>query len=90
MASCRLLQALDLNLPFCLNNEAAQDFLIGKSGRRGEKKLARIFLELRTINHHSRISAKMPSTYKKDKPWDTDDIDKWKVSCHQGHWPVFC
>lgn len=20
---------------------------------------------------------KMPSTYKKDKPWDTDDIDKW-------------
>lgn len=22
----------------------------------------------------------MPSTYKKDKPWDTDDIDKWKVS----------
>jgi len=19
----------------------------------------------------------MPSTYKKDKPWDTDDIDKW-------------
>lgn len=23
-------------------------------------------------------SSKMPSTYKKDKPWDTDDIDKWK------------
>lgn len=22
----------------------------------------------------------MPSTHKKDKPWDTDDIDKWKVS----------
>ncbi|KAI9704724.1 MAG: ribosomal RNA assembly protein krr1 [Candelina mexicana] len=21
----------------------------------------------------------MPSTYKQDKPWDTDDIDKWKV-----------
>lgn len=21
----------------------------------------------------------MPSTYKKEKPWDTDDIDKWKV-----------
>ncbi|KAI1143031.1 eukaryotic type KH-domain (KH-domain type I) [Hypoxylon sp. FL0543] len=21
----------------------------------------------------------MPSTHKKDKPWDTDDIDKWKV-----------
>jgi hypothetical protein len=23
---------------------------------------------------------KMPSTHKRDKPWDTDDIDKWKVS----------
>jgi hypothetical protein len=22
----------------------------------------------------------MPSTHKKDKPWDTDDIDKWNVS----------
>jgi len=21
----------------------------------------------------------MPSTYKKDKPWDTEDIDKWKI-----------
>ncbi|EON66032.1 hypothetical protein W97_05275 [Coniosporium apollinis CBS 100218] len=21
----------------------------------------------------------MPSTYKKEKPWDTDDIDKWKI-----------
>lgn len=21
----------------------------------------------------------MPSTYKKEKPWDTDDIDKWNV-----------
>ncbi|KIX02203.1 uncharacterized protein Z518_08142 [Rhinocladiella mackenziei CBS 650.93] len=21
----------------------------------------------------------MPSTHKKDKPWDTDDIDKWKI-----------
>jgi hypothetical protein len=21
----------------------------------------------------------MPSTYDKEKPWDTDDIDKWKV-----------
>ncbi|RMX71989.1 hypothetical protein D0869_15073 [Hortaea werneckii] len=25
-----------------------------------------------------RNTATMPSTYKKDKPWDTDDIDKWK------------
>ncbi|KAJ9653290.1 ribosomal RNA assembly protein krr1 [Neophaeococcomyces mojaviensis] len=22
----------------------------------------------------------MPSTHKKDKPWDTDDIDKWKIN----------
>lgn len=21
----------------------------------------------------------MPSTHKKDKPWDTEDIDKWKI-----------
>jgi hypothetical protein len=21
----------------------------------------------------------MPSTYNKDKPWDTEDIDKWKI-----------
>jgi ribosomal RNA assembly protein len=21
----------------------------------------------------------MPSTHKRDKPWDTDDIDKWKI-----------
>jgi hypothetical protein len=24
-------------------------------------------------------NAAMPSTHKKEKPWDTDDIDKWKV-----------
>lgn len=24
-------------------------------------------------------NAIMPSTHKKEKPWDTDDIDKWKV-----------
>jgi hypothetical protein len=23
---------------------------------------------------------KMPSTHKREKPWDTDDIDKWKAS----------
>jgi hypothetical protein len=27
--------------------------------------------------------AKMPSTNNKDKPWDTDDIDKWKVGFEQ-------
>ena len=26
------------------------------------------------------LTFKMPSTYKKEKPWDTNDIDKWKVS----------
>lgn len=25
-------------------------------------------------------TAAMPSTHDKEKPWDTDDIDKWKVS----------
>ncbi|KAJ0417091.1 hypothetical protein BJY00DRAFT_316205 [Aspergillus carlsbadensis] len=25
----------------------------------------------------------MPSTYKRDKPWDTDDIDKWKIESFQ-------
>ena len=32
--------------------------------------------------HHNKILAPfptMPGTYEKDKPWDTDDIDKWKV-----------
>ncbi len=28
---------------------------------------------------------KMPSTHKKEKPWDTDDIDKWKVRAHSMH-----
>src|ERR1700742_3587184 len=27
----------------------------------------------------------MPSTHKKDKPWDTEDIDKWKASESQPH-----
>lgn len=29
----------------------------------------------------------MPSTHKQEKPWDTDDIDKWKVLLpyHRGH-----
>jgi ribosomal RNA assembly protein len=36
------------------------------------------FLSKTTLHHHTRYnSAKMPSTYKKDKPWDTEDIDKW-------------
>jgi len=25
-------------------------------------------------------TVKMPSTNNKDKPWDTGDVDKWKVS----------
>jgi hypothetical protein len=35
-------------------------------------------------------TATMPSTHEKEKPWDTDDIDKWKVpwtqapSCKHG------
>ncbi|KAF2094278.1 eukaryotic type KH-domain (KH-domain type I) [Rhizodiscina lignyota] len=31
----------------------------------------------------------MPSTYKKDKPWDTDDIDKWKA-CHALNLHCYC
>ena len=27
----------------------------------------------------SHTTANMPSTHNVDKPWDTDDIDKWKV-----------
>ena len=30
----------------------------------------------------------MPSTHKKDKPWDTDDIDKWKVRIWLGNFLV--
>jgi ribosomal RNA assembly protein len=30
-------------------------------------------------NPTTTIKLNMPSTHKKDKPWDTDDIDKWKV-----------
>ena len=27
---------------------------------------------------------KMPSNHKQEKPWDTDDVDKWKV-CGSSH-----
>jgi hypothetical protein len=47
------------------------------------KKLILDFNRSQTFqpHHHSTHLkiANMPSTYKKDKPWDTDDIDKWKV-----------
>lgn len=29
--------------------------------------------------HSSHTTADMPSTHNVDKPWDTDDVDKWKV-----------
>lgn len=35
-------------------------------------------LRIHQASTQSILTAKMPSTYKKDKPWDTDDIDKWK------------
>jgi hypothetical protein len=28
---------------------------------------------------------KMPSTFNKDKPWDTPDVDKWKVGLLSSH-----
>lgn len=33
----------------------------------------------RLNNICTQFALKMPSTYKRDKPWDTDDIDKWKI-----------
>lgn len=35
---------------------------------------------IRLSTPKTKTAAKMPSTYEKPKPWDTDDIDKWKVS----------
>lgn len=32
-----------------------------------------------TTSQRKLSTTKMPSTHKKEKPWDTDDIDKWKV-----------
>ncbi|CRG86860.1 hypothetical protein PISL3812_03872 [Talaromyces islandicus] len=36
-------------------------------------------LRLKAYFPFSQFTANMPSTYKRDKPWDTDDIDKWKI-----------
>jgi hypothetical protein len=33
-------------------------------------------------------TTKMPSTHKKEKPWDTDDIDKWKVRTIIARYPI--
>jgi len=33
-----------------------------------------------SFTNYPTTKVKMPSTHKKEKPWDTDDIDKWKVS----------
>ena len=52
-----------------------------QSGKRpvGRKSCpATVFHSLSPAQLHRRPS-NMPSTYKKDKPWDTDDIDKWNV-----------
>lgn len=40
--------------------------------------MERGFSELRTITVCAH-TATMPSNNNKEKPWDTDDIDKWKV-----------
>jgi hypothetical protein len=32
-----------------------------------------------------RNTAAMPSTHNAEKPWDTDDIDKWKVRYYSFH-----
>lgn len=46
-------------------------------------------MKLWTISNLFTRHTKMPSTYKKDKPWDTDDIDKWKVCQSQRHFQIF-
>lgn len=56
----------------------------------GRKKVGADFHE--AVDHLQPIHqthTKMPSTYKKDKPWDTDDIDKWKVCQSQRHSQIF-
>jgi hypothetical protein len=42
--------------------------------------LPKLFEECIPSFDNPTTKVKMPSTHKKDKPWDTDDIDKWKVS----------
>lgn len=36
--------------------------------------------DLETPTSTTTAASKMPSTHDKEKPWDTEDIDKWKVS----------
>jgi len=39
--------------------------------------------QVRAHTNYPTTKVKMPSTHKKEKPWDTDDIDKWKASYFQ-------
>lgn len=55
-----------------LASEQLQKKKLGKSHL---EKLTHLFFHLILRNN----TANMPSTHKKEKPWDTDDIDKWKV-----------
>jgi ribosomal RNA assembly protein len=48
--------------------------------------LLQTFFVPRSDFYNFTTNLKMPSTHKKEKPWDTDDIDKWKVSS----WKVCC
>lgn len=56
---------------------------MSQSGKRpaGRKKVGRQenhpFHSTLPVSYNTDL--KMPSTYKREKPWDTDDIDKWKV-----------
>lgn len=52
---------------------------IAELGGRGEKKLSFTLWD-NDCFASTQHSPNMPSTYKKEKPWDTDDIDKWEVS----------
>lgn len=75
---------------YCSGNAAIGNRLVGGSRRRRPAlHVNRHFLATRNQSrpsrptHHSVSTshstlAKMPSTHNVDKPWDTDDIDKWK------------
>lgn len=54
------------------------NFLIWKGGEK--KKCRRGIQAPARASFYQLHNFTMPSTYKKEKPWDTDDIDKWKVN----------
>ena len=70
---------LDALLPdLCLIKQAATlPEAVSARGSQRKKVAARSDFGKHRIS--ARPSVNMPSTYKREKPWDTDDIDKWAV-----------